>query len=120
MYINAIIIAIVLDKFPAAAIIAVSLPIVLYTNKIVSTQFKNCSKVCVTLVGFIVPSPAKYPLKTAPAATNMIAGASTISVYFTPSTLITFFAMKSAPKNKPKDITIPIVVNVFKAVLKIL
>ena len=117
---KAIIIAIVLDKFPAAAMIAVSFPTVAYTNVIVNTQFNSCSSVCVTLVGFIVPSPAKYPLKTAPAATNIIAGASTINVYFTPSTLITYFAIASAPKNRTNDITIPIAVNVLSAILNIL
>ena len=117
MYINAIITATVLDKLPAAAITAVSCPMQAYTNAIVNTQFRNCSNVCVTLVGFIVPRPAKYPLSTAPAATNMIAGASTINVYFTPSTLITYFAIASAPKNNANEITNPMLVNVFNATL---
>ena len=91
-----------------------------YTKVILNRQFNNCSKVCVTLVGFIVPSPAKYPLNTAPAGTNIIAGAKTINVYFTPSTFIMFLAITSAPKNNPNDKTIPIHVNVFNAALKIL
>lgn len=120
MYINAIIIATVLERLPAAAIIAVSWPTVAYTKVIVSKQFKNCSNVCVTLVGFIVPSPAKYPLNTADVETNIIAGASTINVYLTPSTLIIYFAIASAPKNNPNDKIIPIIVKVFIATVKIL
>lgn len=41
-------------------------------------------------------------------------------MYFTPSTLITYFAIASAPKNRTNDITIPIAVNVFSAILNIL
>ena len=77
-YVKEIKIASVVDKFPPAAIIAGSLPTNAYTNVIVKTQLKNCSNVWETLVDFMLPSPAKYPLKTAEEATNIIAGAKTI------------------------------------------
>ena len=110
----------VVDKFPPAAIIAGSLPTSAYTNVIVKTQLKNCSNVWEILVDFMLPSPAKYPLKTAEEATNIIAGARTIKTYFTSGTFNMFFAIIPAPKNSTNEKNAPINVNIFKEVLKIL
>ena len=61
-----------------AAIMYASFPMQAYTNVIESTQFKNCSKVCDILVGFMFCCPEKYPLITADIDTNTIAGAKTL------------------------------------------
>ena len=107
------------DKFPPAAIMYGSFPTKAYTKTIDSTQFKNCSNTCVTLVGFIFCCPEKYPLNTADIATNTIAGASTLSTYATSGTFNMFVAIKSAPKNKVTEKNKPIPVNNFNAVLNI-
>ena len=97
-----------------------SFPTNAYTNVIVKTQLKNCSNVWDTLVDFMLPSPAKYPLRTAEDATNIIAGASTIRTYFTSGTFNILFAIIPAPKNNTNEKNAPISVNIFKDVLKIL
>ena len=91
-----------------------------YTNVIDKTQFKNCSKVCETLVGFIFCCPEKYPLNTADIATKTIAGDSTFITYATSGTFKMFVAIKSAPKKSPIDSINPNVVKNLNAILKIL
>jgi hypothetical protein len=86
----------------------------------VSTQLKSCSNVCDVLVAFMLPSPAKYPAITDELATNVIAGASTINVYFTFGTFKTVVDIYSAPKNKAKDKINPTVANNFRDTLNIL
>ena len=97
-----------------------SFPIHAYTNVIESTQFRNCSSVCDTLVGFMFCCPEKYPLYTADIATNSIAGDRTFITYATSGTFKIFVAIKSAPKNNPMDRTNPIVVKNLNATLNIL
>ena len=82
-YKKVIIILNVVDKFPPAAIMYGSFPTKAYTKTIDSTQFKNCSNTCVTLVGFYFAVQRNTPLNTADIATNTIAGASTLSTYAT-------------------------------------
>ena len=99
-YVNVITIAHVVDKLPAAAIMYGSFPIHAYTNVIESTQFRNCSSVCDTLVGFIFCCPEKYPLYTADIATNSIAGDRTFITYATSGTFKIFVAIKMCIRDR--------------------
>ena len=91
-----------------------------YTNVIERTQFKNCSSVCDTLVGFIFCCPAKYPLITAEIDTNTIAGASTFITYAVSGTFKILVAIKSDPKNNPNEKINPSVEKNLIATLNIL
>ena len=64
--------------------------------------------------------PAKYPLNTADAATNTIAGAKTCITYFTSGTLNTSVAIGSAAKNNNKENANPKLTKNVILILKIL
>ena len=68
----------------------------------------------------MLPIPTKYPLNTADIATNIIAGASAISVYFTPGFDKIVFDINPAPKKSIRANITPTKVNTYIAVLKIL
>ena len=55
--------------------------------------------------------PAKYPLNTADAVTNTIAGANTFITYWVSGTLNIAVAIFSAPKNNMAESTRPIPVK---------